>query len=134
MHVLAHILLRISKEIFGVWGLCSLYISSSLQLKVLEQEVRWVNGLEWIWTVMTIGAPVVLKIVSSPLQKQCNGFPKFEHRESEILKGGVVHFATESIFRGMCDPTIFPTTIISIIYYVLRDLLIFSDGILVFKI
>ena len=77
---------------------------------------------------------MVLKIASSPLQKQCNGFPKFEHRESEILKGGVVHFATESIFRGMCDPTIFPTTIISITYYVLRDLLIFFDAILVFKI
>ena len=70
----------------------------ALQLKVSEQEVRWVNGLEWIWTVMTIGAPVVLKIAPSPLQKQCNGFPKFEHHESEILKGGVVHFATESIF------------------------------------
>ena len=22
----------------------------ALQLKVSEQEVRWVNGLEWIWT------------------------------------------------------------------------------------
>lgn len=83
---------------------------------------------------MTIGAPVVLKIAPSPLQKQCNGFQKFEHHESEILKGGVVHFATESIFRGMYDPTIYPTTIISITYYVLRDLLIFSDAILVFKI
>ena len=77
---------------------------------------------------------MVLKIAPSPLQKQCNGFPKFEHHESEILKGGVVHFATESIFRGMKDPTIFPTTIISITYYVLRDLFMFSDATLVFKI
>ena len=77
---------------------------------------------------------MVLKIASSPLQKQCNGFPKFEHHESEILKGGVVHFTTESIFRCIYDPTIYPTKIISITYYVLRDLLIFSDGILVFKI
>ena len=69
---------------------------------------------------MTIGAPLVLKIAPFPLQKQCSCFPKFEHHESEMLKGGVnVHFATESIFRGMYDPTIFPTTIISITYYVL---------------